>query len=96
MAAERLRSAISSMFLISRASSMTCWPSATLSPAFSSSNIIGGSMISTPIGILSQPASRMSEAISSAWRFISPNDGDTVPRSPIRPALQFSGLSHGT
>ncbi len=36
-----------------------------------------------------------SEAISSAWRFISPNAGSTVPRRPISPALQFSGLSHG-
>ena len=52
MAAERLSSAISSMFLSSRASSITCWPSAILSPAFSSSNIIGGSMMSTPTGHL--------------------------------------------
>ena len=35
MAAARLSSAISSADLISRASSITCWPSATLSPAFS-------------------------------------------------------------
>ena len=52
MAAARLSSAISSTFLISRASSITCWPSSTLRPAFSNSNIIGGSMMSTPIGIL--------------------------------------------
>ena len=36
-----------------------------------------------------------SEAISLAWRFISPKAGLTVPRSPISPALQFSGLSQG-
>ena len=52
-------------------------------------------MMSTPTGMSATPASRISEAISSAWRFISPNDGCTVPRRPISPALQFSGLSHG-
>ena len=31
---------------------MVCWPSAILRPAFSSSNSIGGSMMSTPTGIL--------------------------------------------
>ena len=95
MAAARLSSAISSMFLISRASSMTCWPSTIFSPAFCSSNIIGGSMMSTPTGILSTPASFSSDAISLAWRSISPNAGLTVPRRPISPALQFSGLSQG-
>ena len=52
-------------------------------------------MMSTPIGMSATPASRISDAISSAWRFISPNAGSTVPRRPIRPALQFSGASHG-
>ena len=95
MAAARLSSAISSADLISRASSMVCWPSATFSPAFSNSNIIGGSMMSTPTGILSTPASLSSDAISLAWRSIRPKAGSTVPRNPIRPALQFSGFSHG-
>ena len=95
MAAARFKSAISSAHLISRASSITCWPSWIFSPAFSNSNIIGGSTMSMPIGMSATPASRMSEAISSAWRFISPNAGLTVPRSPISPALQFSGLSQG-
>ena len=95
MAAARLSSAISSADLISRASSMICWPSTILSPAFCSSNIIGGSTMSTPIGMSATPASRSSEAISSACRFISPNAGSTVPRRPISPALQFSGLSQG-
>jgi predicted RNA-binding Zn-ribbon protein involved in translation (DUF1610 family) len=74
---------------------MVCWPSCTFSPVFSSSNIIGGSMMSTPSGMLATPCSLRIEAISSAWRFISPNCGATVPRSPTRPARQFSGLSHG-
>ena len=95
MAAERLSSAISSMFLSSRASSITCWPSTILRPAFSNSNIMGGSMMSTPTGILCTPASLMSEAISLAWRSISPKAGLTVPRRPMSPALQFSGLSQG-
>ena len=95
MAAARLSSAISSADFTSRASSMTCWPSLTLSPAFSSSNIIGGSMMSTPTGILATPAVFRIEAISSAWCFIRPNAGSTVPRRPTRPALQFSGLSQG-
>ena len=51
MAAARLSNAISSAHLISRASSITCWPSFTFKPAFSSSNSIGGSMMSTPIGM---------------------------------------------
>src|SRR5437660_746464 len=55
MAAARLSSAISSMFLTSRASSITCWPSAIFSPAFSNSNIIGGSMMSTPTGMPPPP-----------------------------------------
>ena len=95
MAAARLSSAISSADFTSRASSMICWPSLTFSPAFSSSNIIGGSMMSTPIGILASRLLRRIEAISSAWCFISPNAGSTVPRRPTRPALQFSGCSHG-
>ena len=53
-------------------------------------------MMSTPTGMSPTPASRISAAISSAWRFIRPNAGDTVPRRPISPALQFSGLSQGT
>ena len=52
-------------------------------------------MMSTPTGIFSQPASLISDAISLAWRSIRPNAGLTVPRRPIRPALQFSGLSQG-
>ena len=76
MAAARFSSAISSMLLISRASSMVCWPSAILRPAFCSSNSIGGSMMSTPTGMLPTPASRISEAISSACRSIRPKDGD--------------------
>ena len=95
MAAARLSSAISSADFTSRALSMTCWPSLIFSPAFSSSNIIGGSMMSTPIGILATPAAFRIEAISSAWRFIRPKAGSTVPRKPTRPALQFSGLSQG-
>ena len=95
MAAARLSSAISSMFLISRASSITCWPSAILSPAFSSSNIIGGSMMSTPTGILSTPASLISEAISLAWRSISPNAGLTVPRRPMQAGLAVLRLEPG-
>ena len=66
MAAARFKSAISSADLTSRALSMTCWPSLIFSPAFSSSNIIGGSMMSTPIGILATPAAFRIEAISSA------------------------------
>ncbi len=58
MAAARLSSAISSTFLISRASSITCWPSSILRPAFSSSNIMGGSTMSMPTGCLATPASR--------------------------------------
>ena len=52
-------------------------------------------MMSTPTGIFSQPASLMMEAISLACLAIRPNEGLTVPRRPSRPALQFSGLSHG-
>ena len=52
-------------------------------------------MMSTPIGMSATPASRISEAISSAWRFIRPKAGLTVPRKPISPALQFSGASQG-
>src|ERR1700693_3370284 len=59
MAAARLSNAISSMLLISRASSMTCWPSATLSPARSSSNIIGGLVVSTARGMAAEPAPRV-------------------------------------
>ncbi len=95
MAAARLSSAISSADFTSRASSITCWPSFTVIPAFCSSNIIGGSMMSTPTGILATPAALRIEAISSAWCFIRPKAGSTVPRKPTKPALQFSGLSHG-
>ncbi len=52
-------------------------------------------MMSMPTGILATPASRSSEAISPACRSISPKAGLTVPRRPSRPALQFSGFSHG-
>src|SRR6266496_1055522 len=52
-------------------------------------------MMSTPTGILWTPASLSSEAISLACRSISPNAGLTVPRRPMRPALQSSGLSQG-
>src|SRR5215475_2945701 len=55
----------------------------------------GGATMSTPIGRSATPASRISEAISSAWRFIRPKAGLTVPRRPISPALQFSGDNHG-
>jgi hypothetical protein len=48
-----------------------------------------------PTGMLPTPASRMSEAISLAWRSIKPKAGATVPRMPMSPALQFSGLSQG-
>ncbi len=51
---------ISSMFLISRASSMTCWPSTTFIPAFCSSKNIAVSAISTPTGMSATPASRSS------------------------------------
>ncbi len=40
-------------------------------------------MMSTPTGIFSQPASLMRDAISLAWRAISPNAGLTVPRNPM-------------
>ena len=75
MAAARLSSAISSADLISRASSMICWPSTTLMPAFCISNIIAGSTMSTPTGIFSTPASFSSEKISLACFAISPNEG---------------------
>ena len=52
-------------------------------------------MMSTPTGMSATPASRISAASSSAWRFISPKAGLTVPRRPISPALQFSGASQG-
>src|SRR5262249_32879465 len=59
----------------------------TFNPAFCSSNIIGGSIRSMPIGMLPTPASRMSEAISSACRSIRPKAGATVPRMPMSPGL---------
>ena len=46
-------------------------------------------------GAICTPACLSSDAISLAWRSISPKAGLTVPRSTIRPALQFSGLSQG-
>src|SRR5262252_8193723 len=52
MAAARLSSAISSAHLISRASSITCWPSRILSPAFSNSNIIGDARLAYERGDL--------------------------------------------
>ena len=95
MAAARFSSTISSTFLISRASSMICWPSTMVMPAFCSSNSIGVSTMSTPTGILSTLASRRIATISSAWCFIRPRLGGTVPRMPTRPALQCSGSSQG-
>ena len=51
MAAAWLSSTISSMFLISRASSMICWPSTTCSPASCSANSMAVSARSTPTGM---------------------------------------------
>src|ERR1700694_1537576 len=48
MAAAMLSSVISSMFLTSRASSITCWLSRTSMPAFCSANSIGGSTRAPP------------------------------------------------
>ena len=56
MAAAWLSSMISSMFLISRASSITCWPSTTFMPAFCSSKNIAVSAMSTPTGMSATPA----------------------------------------
>src|SRR5262245_10821271 len=83
------------MFLSSRASSITCWPSLILRPAFSSSNIIGGSMMSTPTGILWTPASLSSDANSLAWRSISPKARLKVRRRPMMLALQPPGWRQG-
>ena len=95
MAAARFNSAISSADLISRASSMTCWPSTIFRPAFCSSNIIGGSMMSTPTGMLATPASLQQRGDFLGVALIRPKAGSTVPRRPSRPALQFSGASQG-
>ena len=93
MAAAWLSSMISSMFLISRASSITCWPSTTFMPAFCNSKNIAVSAISTPTGMSATPAARNRLMTSSACAFISPTDGGTVPRMPSMPARQLSGTS---
>ena len=59
-------SVISSWLLISRASSIVCWPSRTSMPAFCSSNSIGGSTTSTPSGMWPTPSSSRIALISRA------------------------------
>src|SRR5262245_40685245 len=51
--------------------------------------------ISTPTGSFSTPAFFSRPKISLACLAMRPKEGCTVPRKPKRPALQFSGLSHG-
>ena len=63
-----LSSVISSFDLTSRASSMTCWPSRTVTPSSASAASIGGSTMSTPSGMSATPSARRIAAISRAAR----------------------------
>ena len=56
---------------------------------------IGGSTMSTPIGMSATPSARRISAISRAARVKRPASGATAPRSPIIPPRMFSGGSHG-
>ena len=49
---------ISSIDLTSRASSITCWPSRTVMPSSARAASIGGSTMSTPIGMSATPSAR--------------------------------------
>ena len=62
---------------------------------FCNSNSIGGSQMSTPIGMSPTPASSSIDLICSAALVISPASGGTVPRRPSMPAWMFSSLSQG-
>src|SRR6266566_4071487 len=69
IAAEWFSSEISSCVLITRASLITCCPSTTLMPSFSSANKIGGSTTSTPNGSLCSPRFSSSTLIFRATHF---------------------------
>src|SRR5918992_1340697 len=65
MAQAVLSRTISSADFTSRASSIVCCPSRTVIPAASSAASMGGSTMSTPIGMSATPSSRR---ISAIWR----------------------------
>ena len=90
-----LSSVSSSWLLIIRASSMTCWPSFTWTPASWRAKRNGGSTRSMPSGMSATPSSFRIFLISSAACLKSPAFGDTAPRMPTMPASDcFSGI-HG-
>ena len=91
MAAAWFRSTISSMFLISRASSMTCWPSTTFMPAFCSSKNIAVSARSTPTGIVGDAGLAQERHDLLRVACIRPAAGGTVPRMPSMPARTLVG-----
>ena len=64
-------------------------------PSASRAASIGGSTMSTPIGMSATPSARRISAISRAAPANRPASGATAPRSPIMPARMFSGGSHG-
>ena len=86
---------ISSFDLTSRASSMTCWPSRTVTPSSARAASIGGSTMSMPIGMSATPSARRIAAISRAADRNRPASGATAPRRPTMPAWMFSWRSHG-
>ena len=78
---------ISSIDLTSRASSMTCWPSRTVTPSSARAASIGGSTMSTPIGMSATPSARRIAAISRAADRNRPASGATAPRRPTMPGV---------
>ncbi len=89
-------SMISSTVLILRASSMSCWPSMTVMPAFCSANSTGGSTMSMATGSPARPRWSSSSLIQRATCSARPISGLMVPRSIDTPGRErFSPSSQG-
>ena len=83
------------MLLISRASSIVCCPSRTSMPGSCNANSIGGSTTSTPSGMFATPSACRIDLISFAASLNKVRSAPVAPRSPSRPARQWSVRSHG-
>ena len=90
-----LSSVISSRVLITRASCISCWPSATWMPSFWSANRTAGSIASMPTGSPSSPRCSSSTRIFLATSSARPDCGDMAPRRVEIPARERPSPSHG-